>query len=84
MSNVQVSEGEENAVVARNLTRSWHLVLQAALDQNTVSNMYNRAARVCINGSNLGLAREVIKDMQLRGIEIDSQLQADAQEDAAD
>ncbi len=71
----QVCETEGNAVVARNIVRSWHEVLQTAYDPASVSNMYHRAARVCISNDSRLLAQEICRDMQSRGISVDSQLQ---------
>ncbi len=71
----QVCEAEGNAVVARDMVRSWHDVLQTAYDPDIVSNMYHRAARVCISNESRPLAQEICKDMQTRGIVADSQLQ---------
>lgn len=71
----QVCETEGNAVVARNIVRSWHEVLQTAYDPASVSNMYHRAARVCISNDSRPLAQEICKDMQSKGIVADSQLQ---------
>lgn len=75
---LQVSEAEGNAIVARNLVRSWHSVLLSAYDNpSDVGHMYNRAARVCVDSNNLLLAKEVLADMQSRKVEIDSQLRED-------
>lgn len=71
----QVCEAEGNAVVARNIVRSWHEVLQKAYDPAVVSDMYHRAARVCISNDSRPLAQEICRDMQSRGIGADSQLQ---------
>jgi len=71
----QVCEAEGNAVVARNIVRSWHEVLQTAYDPASVSNMYHRAARVCISNDSRPLAQEICRDMQSRGIGADSQVQ---------
>ncbi|DBA67595.1 TPA: hypothetical protein ACH3X2_001862 [Trebouxia sp. C0005] len=72
---LQVCEAEGNAVVARNIVRSWHEVLQKAYDPAVVSDMYHRAARVCISNDSRPLAQEICRDMQSRGIGADSQLQ---------
>ncbi len=66
----QVCETEGNAVVARNIVRSWHEVLQTAYDPASVSNMYHRAARVCISNDSRLLAQEICRDMQSRGISV--------------
>jgi len=83
----QVCEAEGNAVVARDIARSWHEVLQT-YDPDSVCNMYHRAARVCISNDSRPLAQEICKDMQSKGIVADSQLQEllehDEQSDTSD
>ena len=71
----QVCEAEGNAGVARNIVRSWHEVLQTACDPATVSDMYHRAAKVCISNDSRPLAQDICRDMQSRGVDLDSQLQ---------
>lgn len=72
---LQVCEAEGNAGVARNIVGSWHEVLQTAYDPATVSDMYHRAARVCISNNSRPLAQDICRDMQSREIGLDSQLQ---------
>lgn len=74
---LQAAEAESDALVARNLARSWHSVLEAAFDAEVVCQMYNRAAQLCMKTDATGYAQDVLKQAQLHGLDLDSHLQTE-------
>ena len=81
---LQAAEAEKDALVARNLVRSWHSVLESALDAKVIFEMYNRAAQLCMKAEATAYAQDVLKQAQLNGLELDSQLQTEVSVPAED
>ena len=81
-SYLQAAEAEKNPGVARDLAGSWHTVIESAFDAETVRQMYNRAAKVCIaaKGSGAVHAQNVLQQALQRGIELDRELQKEIQQ----
>lgn len=66
--------------MARDLAGSWHGVIESAFDEDTVSQMYNRAARVCLEGEAIAHAANVLQQANQRGLELESELQNQIQQ----
>ena len=67
-------------MVVRNLVKWWRNAIQSAYDQAIVSSMYTRAATVCLQCGEKGLAQAVVRDMQANNVDIDDQLVAAVKE----
>ena len=83
-SFLQAAEAERNPLVARDLAGSWHAVIESAFDEDTVSQMYSRAARVCLEGQAVAHAANVLQQANQRGLELDSELQKEIQQQHKD
>lgn len=70
--------------MARDLAGSWHAVIESAFDEDTVSQMYTRAARVCLEAKAVAHAANVLQQASQRGLELDSELQNDIQQQHID
>lgn len=70
--------------MARDLAGSWHAVLESAFDEDTVIQMYSRAARVCLEGQAVAHAANVLQHANQRGLELDSELQKEIQQQHKD
>lgn len=81
---LQAAEADANPLVARDLAGSWHAVLESAFDEDTVSQMYTRAARVCSEAKAVAHAANVLQQANQRGLDLDSELQKDIQQQHKD
>ena len=70
--------------MARDLAGSWHAVLESAMDQDTVSQMYTRAATVCLEAKAIAHAANVLQQANQRGLELESELQKEIQQQHRD
>ena len=67
-------------MVARDLAGSWHAVIESAFDEDAVSHMYTRAARVCLAAKAVAHAANVLQQATERGLELESELQKEIQQ----
>ena len=74
---VQAAEAEGNALVARNLARSWHSVLESAFETERIVGMYNKAAQLCMKAGATAYAQEIVKLAQMHDLELSRQLQTE-------